>query len=74
MPRESTLGGPDVTKIEGGNPPSNIFRRYHQNPYDISFVKCGAFRQGVAVSIVFAVLLSQGFSLIADSEEIVQRL
>ena len=59
MPRESTLGGRDVAKV--GERASSVKPRYARNPYDIVSVKCGALRQGVAASIVFAVSLSQDF-------------
>ena len=61
MPRESTLGGRDTAKVGESKRQSTKIERYPRNAWDIVSVKCGAFRQGAAASIVFAAALSQTF-------------
>jgi hypothetical protein len=62
MPRESTLGGRDGTKIGRANQSSIVFGRYHQNAYDNVSANCGALQQGTAASIVFVVSPCRDFS------------
>jgi hypothetical protein len=58
MPRESTLGGRNGTKIGAGKRQSTQIARYHTFAYDNVSVKCGVERKSAAAQSVAGKLLS----------------